>query len=55
MKIDQLSSFEVVDYLKTEQDIVGYFNAVKEKGDPVLLQNALRDIDRAREKYKSCY
>ena len=51
MKIDQLSAFDILDYLKNEQDIAGYLQAVSEDGDPVLIQCALVDIERARAKF----
>ncbi|MBU3595966.1 hypothetical protein ICN10_06075 [Polynucleobacter sp. 86C-FISCH] len=51
MKIDQLSSFDILDYLKTEQDIAGYLQAVNENGDSVLIQCALMDIELARAKF----
>jgi len=41
--------FEVIDYLKTEKDIVEYLNVVLEEGDYKFLPVALADIARARK------
>ena len=40
--------WDVVEYLKTDEDIVGYLNAAFEEGDPVLVAAALGDVARAR-------
>lgn len=40
--------FDVLDYLKTEEDFAGYLNAAIEEGDPELLQMAIGDIARAK-------
>jgi probable addiction module antidote protein len=47
-KIKNLRKFDVVDYLKTEKDIVGYLSAVLEDGDPALFVAAIGDIARAK-------
>ena len=48
--IDDLPTFSIVDYLRTEEDIAGYMQAVLEDGDPVLLAAALLDVEEARQK-----
>jgi probable addiction module antidote protein len=42
------SRYDTADYLKTEDDIAAYFEAVMEDGDPALITAALGDIARAR-------
>lgn len=42
--------FDVVDYLKTEEDIAFYLEAVAEDGDPALAEMAKEDVARARER-----
>ncbi|BCT30852.1 addiction module antidote protein [Pseudomonas sp. BNK-6] len=44
----KLSKWDVVDHLKTEQDMALYLEACLEENDPVLLAAALGDIARAR-------
>ena len=41
--------FEVLDYLKTEEDIAEYLNVILEEGDYKFLPLALADIARARK------
>jgi probable addiction module antidote protein len=41
--------FDVVDYLKTEEEIEAYLNAYLEDGDYMYLPLALADIARARK------
>jgi probable addiction module antidote protein len=48
IKISELPRFDVVDYLKTEEDIAGYLTAVLEDGDPALFVAAIGDIARAK-------
>ena len=48
IKISDLPKFDVVDYLKTEEDIAGYLSAVLEDGDPALFVAAIGDIARAK-------
>ncbi|MBU3538203.1 addiction module antidote protein [Polynucleobacter sp. UK-Gri1-W3] len=48
IKISELPKLDVVDYLKTEADIVGYLTAVLEDGDPALFVAAIGDIARAK-------
>lgn len=40
--------WDVVEYLRTEEDMVAYFNACLEENDPALIAAALGDIARAR-------
>jgi probable addiction module antidote protein len=42
------SRYDTADYLKTEEDIAAYLDAVVEEGDPALIAAALGDIARAR-------
>ena len=44
----KLSKWDVVEYLKTEEDMVLYFEACLEEGDPTLITAALGDIARAK-------
>ena len=46
--IEDLPSFNILDYLKSEEDIAGYMQAVLENGDAELLTAALLDIEEAR-------
>ena len=46
-----LSQFNILDYLKTEEDIAGYMQAVLEDGSPELVQVALIDAELARSKF----
>lgn len=48
MEAEKFSRFDVMDYLKTEEDIIGYLEAVFEEGDPKLIAAALGDVARAR-------
>lgn len=43
-----LAKWDVVEHLKTEQDMQGYLNACINEADPKLLAAALDDIERAR-------
>ncbi|MGN5136473.1 addiction module antidote protein [Aeromonas veronii] len=45
---ETFSHYDAVDYLKTEEDMVHYLEAVMEDGDPRLIAAALGDIARAR-------
>jgi probable addiction module antidote protein len=40
--------WDSVDYLKTDQDIAHYLDAVFEDGDPALIAAALGDVARAK-------
>jgi probable addiction module antidote protein len=40
--------WEPVEYLKTDQDIANYLDAVFEDGDPALIAAALGDVARAK-------
>lgn len=42
--------WDVVDHLKTDEDIGAYFEAVMEDGDPALIAKATDDIARAKGK-----
>lgn len=44
----KFSRYDTVDYLKTEEDIVAYLDAVMEDGSPALIAAALGDVARAR-------
>ncbi|EHD3146315.1 TPA: putative addiction module antidote protein [Escherichia coli] len=43
----QFSRYDTADYLKTEDDIAAYLDAVAEDGDPALIAAALGDVARA--------
>lgn len=47
-KISDLPTFDMVNYLKDEEDVAEYMRLVLEDGDPALLGAALGDIARAR-------
>lgn len=40
--------YDTADYLKTEEDIAAYLEAVAEEGDTALIAAALGDVVRAR-------
>ncbi|HBO0243480.1 TPA: addiction module antidote protein [Pseudomonas aeruginosa] len=44
----KFSRYDTADYLKTEDDIAAYLDAVMEDGDPALIAAALGDLARAR-------
>lgn len=44
----KLSRYATQDYLKTEEDIAAYLDAVVEEGEPALIAAALGDVARAR-------
>lgn len=44
----KLTPYDVVNYLKTDEDIIYYLAAVAEDNDPVLTASALGDVARAR-------
>ncbi|MEX3556326.1 MAG: addiction module antidote protein [Burkholderia gladioli] len=44
----KFSRYDTADYLKTEEDIAAYLDAVMEDGDPALVAAALGDVARAR-------
>lgn len=49
MEMDvQFRRYDPANYLKTEDDITAYLDAVMEDGDPVLIAAALEDIARVR-------
>ncbi len=47
-KIADLKTFDVADYLDSEEKIVQYLATVLEDNDPALLAAALGDVARAR-------
>lgn len=47
MKV-KFSRYDTADYLKTEDEITAYLDAVMEDGDPALIAAALGDVARAR-------
>lgn len=48
MRDVKFSRYDTADYLKTEDDIAAYLDAVMEDGDPALIAAALGDVARAR-------
>ena len=44
----EFSRYDTADYLKTEDDIAAYLDAVMEDDDPALIAAALGDVARAR-------
>jgi hypothetical protein len=48
--LEPLSPYDTVDYLKTEGDIAAYLDAVREDGDPALIEAARDDVARARSR-----
>ena len=48
MKTTQTRPWDAADYLKTEDDVVAYVDAVFDDGDPALIAAALGDVARAR-------
>lgn len=44
----KFSRYDTADYLKNEDDIAAYLDAVMEDGDPALIAAALGDVARAR-------
>lgn len=44
----KFSRYDTADYLKSEEDIAAYLDAVMEDGDPALIAAALGDVARAR-------
>ena len=48
MNTMKFRKWDVVEYLKTEEDMVLYFDACLEEGDPALITAALGDIARAK-------
>jgi probable addiction module antidote protein len=43
-----LTKWDVVEHLTTEEDMIGYFNACLAENDSALISAALSDIARAR-------
>jgi probable addiction module antidote protein len=48
MKEITTSLWDVVEYLKTEDDMTAYLEAAFEEGDPKIIATALGDIARAK-------
>lgn len=48
MTTERFSRYDTADYLKTDEDIAAYLEAVMEDGDPALIAAALGDVARAR-------
>jgi len=46
----KFSRYDMADYLKTEDDIAAYLDAVREDGDPALIEAARDDVARARSR-----
>ncbi len=46
--MQDLPNFNILDYLKSEEDIAGYMQAVLEDSDAELLAAALLDVEEAR-------
>lgn len=44
----KFSRYDTADYLKTEEEIAAYLDAIMEDGDPALVAAALGDVARAR-------
>lgn len=45
---ERFSRYDTADYLRSEEDIAAYLEAVMEDGDPSLIAAALGDVARAR-------
>ena len=48
MKPEKITPYDTADYLKTDEDIAAYLEAVMEDGDPQMFAVALGNILRAR-------
>ena len=48
ISVSSLPDFDATEYLKSDEDIAEYLNAVLDDGDSALLAVALGDIARAR-------
>lgn len=48
MSTIKFRKWDVVEYLKSEEDMVLYFDACLEEGDPALITAALGDIARTK-------
>jgi probable addiction module antidote protein len=44
----KILAWDVVDHLRSEEDIINYLEAVFEDGDPALITAALGDVARAK-------
>ncbi len=44
----KVSTWDVSEYLNSEEEIAAYLNAVVEEDDPALLQAAIGDVAKAR-------
>ena len=45
---ERFSRYDTADYLKSEEDIAAYLDAVMQDDDPALIAAALGDVARAR-------
>ena len=52
MSKTQITSWDVVDHLGTDEDIAAYLEAALEDGDPQLVAAALEDTRRAKGRTK---
>ena len=48
INLSKLREFDIVDHLKTDEDVANYLTLVLEDNDPAFLAAALGDIARAR-------
>ncbi len=48
MEAAKVSRYDTADYLKTEEEIAAYMDAVMEEGDPAVVAAALGDVARVR-------
>ncbi len=44
----QIKEFDAADYLRSDEDIATYLDAIVQEGDPALFASALGDVARAR-------
>lgn len=48
---ERFSRYDTADYLKSEEDIAAYLDAVMEDGDLALIAAALENVARARSMF----
>ena len=48
MKISDLKTFDICDYIKTDEEIIEYFKQVVEDGDKDQLKRALKNIAKIK-------
>ncbi|HFQ7154308.1 DNA-binding protein [Pseudomonas aeruginosa] len=51
--VEPVSPYDTADYLKSEDDIAAYLDAVMEDRDPVLIEDAQEIVARARARIAS--